>query len=464
MLRSLFICVASLGLVESAVFDGTLDVDGSAAADFLANFCFDKNFDEDNPKNSVGTWEIKLTAECDGNNPDNCPDNLFILGYSDEPESWASVYKNPDMTCDKAIKAAKCTKPTGEEECTRSDHAPVTWECSGGSCTSVASTSNNGLTGEIIQHYDRWWFYAITRCDEQGKSLPFKVDYSVVLLNTQRSAWSTELGFDIMNINTFYLLMFIIFIAFFCVHMYGVRKLSQKIEYLHPMVKLFAMDLFLQLLSISFYMIHWIGYSHDGKGIDGLRQAGEVMDGFTRCLFMLIVILLGKGWTISGEELNGKKVIVAAIVALLLVHFGILLWKFALEDPASVTVDVPLQVILWFQLILWFTFAGYFTYCVFHKWRNEDNPVKRALYFQLGIVLTLWFFADPVVTFVDLAQANRRGWTASRNKVVEQTKMCFSMIGYAFLSYLLWPSRAEEYFNINKPDVMRANIDTYEQL
>jgi len=38
------------------------------------------------------------------------------------------------------------------------------------------------------------------------------------------------------------------------------------------------------------------------------------------------------------------------------------------------------------------------------------------------------------------------------------------LFGYSVLSFLLWPSRAEEYFNISTPDVMKAQIDTYEQL
>jgi hypothetical protein len=284
------------------------------------------------------------------------------------------------------------------------------------------------------------------------------------MLNIQRGSWLTELGFDIMNINTFYLLMFFIFLGFYSTHMYGVRKLSVKLEYLHPMVRLFAVDLTFQFLSIIFYMLHWCTYSSNGVGFNGLRQAGEVMDGITRCLFMLILTLIAKGWTISGDELSGKKFIVAALVSFFLIHCAILLWKFALEDPAAVKMNVALEVILWLELLIWFIFAGFFTFSVFSSWKKEDNPVKRALYFQLGIVFTIWFFGFPIISFVDLAQINDQGWITSRMKVVEQTDMCISLIGYLFLSFLLWPTRAEEYFNINKPDVMRANIDTYEQL
>ena len=219
-----------------------------------------------------------------------------------------------------------------------------------------------------------------------------------------------------MGINTFYLLMFFIFAGFYCVHMWGVRQLGNAIEYYHPLVKMFALTLTMQFLSIIFYMLHWGIYSSNGIGVQALLQAGEVVDAVTRCLFMLILILMAKGWTISGEELTGKKIIVGTVFVFLVVHSCILLWKFALEDPAAVSLSKSLEVILWIELIVWFLFAGYFSFTVFSMWRREENPVKRALYLRMGIIYSIWFFGYPALTFVDLAETSSvaRDWSTVR--------------------------------------------------
>jgi len=446
-------------LASAAIFEDVLS--GSTLLNFLGRFCFDAGIDG----NSSGYYQATLTFdETHASNfikDDGLP-SLRILEYSDQEKSWPSIYDKESLTCLEVITASKACEKRLEKrlECTgwESWLSPVDFKKSG---KTYSDTSKVGIT----QNFNRWWYVAVINCKEDGTHQSMEgLSYKTEFLNTQRASWSEQLGYDVMGLNTFYLAMFFIFLVFFCVHMYGVYNLSSKLEYLHPMIKLFAIDLTLQFVAIIFYMLHWGIYSSNGVGLNALRQAGEVVDAITRVLFMLILTLMAKGWTISGDELTGKKLIIGTLLLFLLIHSAILLYKYQLEDPAAVFMATGLQVILWFELALWFLFACFFSFTVFKSWKKEDNPVKRMLFLQLGVVFTLWFFLYPTLNLVDLSRNSDRGWVTSSAKVMNESTLCVSMAGYAFLSFLLWPSRAEEYFHINKPDVMRANIDTYEQL
>jgi len=449
------LALLSAAVTYAAVFDR--EYSGSDVINFAGRFCFDAWFGDDNSAHKItGNIEITVTIPgdkknvfCDEGQTDNCYINALL--FSDEPDSWPSLYGKDGITCKDAI--------TKSKECTTKD-------CK----LTAASLKKDGddytytLTKPITEQYVRWWFSAVVACRE-GK--PLAMDGLTVhseFLNSQRSDWSKQLGFDVFGLNTFYLTIFFLFLIFYCVHMYGVYNISSKLEYLHPMVKLFAICLTVQFVAIICNMLHWSTYSKNGVGLLALREVGEVVDSITRVIFMLILTLMGKGWTISGDELTHGKPIIGALVLFLVIHSAVMLWKFQLEDPAATSMDTGLEVFLWFELLLWFLFGGFFSITVFQSWKKEENPVKRRLYLQLGIVFSIWMFIYPILSLVNLSNNGDRDWVTKEQKVTSETTLILSMIGYVFLSFLLWPSRAEEYFHINKPDVMRANIDTYEQL
>lgn len=462
------ITLALLGvaIVFAAIFDE--EFSGTEVINFAGRMSFDKwlGTEEESKNGIAGTYTVSVTIpdakkenfKCTEN--DECRINVFV--YSDETKSWPSIYGEEGVTCDGAVHASKwCEeKITNGMDCKEFPTSKLLKQ--------EGSDEGNWVltkTRSISQRFTRWWFVAVIACDAENKPISMDgVTAHSEFLNVQRASWSVQLGYDVMGLNTFYLTMFFLYLIFYCVHMYGVYNLSSKLEYLHPMVKLFAICLTLQFVAIIFPMLHWGIYSTNGIGVNALRQGGEVVDSITRVIFMLILTLMAKGWTISGDELTNGKFIVGALVVFLLVHSAILLWKYQLEDPAAVHLETGLEVIMWIELCMWFLFAVYFSYTVLTSWKKEENPVKRKLFLQLAVVFTIWMFLYPTLSFINLARNSDTGWAATKQKVTSETTLCLSMLGYMFLSFLLWPSRAEEYFNINKPDVMRANIDTYEQL
>jgi len=256
------------------------------------------------------------------------------------------------------------------------------------------------------------------------------------------------------------LIYFFIYTLFLAVHFYGVYGLSKKLNYVHPIVKVFTFVVIAEYVSIFCNLIHYGAYVNDGVGVPSLSRFGEVMDYTARLIFMLMLMLVAKGWTISNEELTGRKYIFATMATFFLLYLIILIWQYAVQDPASTRSNDTLEVFLYMLTTCWFLFGGWFVYTIYNSWKGEDNPVKKALYLKLGVLYTPWFLALPLVVFCTLALDP---WV--QDKTTTDMEVTFNTMAYFVFAWFLWPSRAEEYFQISTPDVTQfKTVDNYERL
>jgi len=110
---------------------------------------------------------------------------------------------------------------------------------------------------------------------------------------------------------------------------------------------------------------------------------------------------------------------------------------------------------------VWFFWAIYFTFAICISYRAEENPVKKTLYRNLALIYGIWLFGLPTVSVLSVLVDP---WV--RDLVLETASIVVSTWAYGFLMFLLWPTRAEEYFNVNKPDVTAPGRrhENYEQL
>jgi len=142
----------------------------------------------------------------------------------------------------------------------------------------------------------------------------------------------------------------------------------------------------LQYFFILFKLIHFVEFSSDGKGLPVLYAMGEVLQLMARVIFILIIMLLALGWTISSETLQGRVIVVASVIIYSAVWLAILIWQLAVQDPADVELPLPLRVMFDLLLAFWFLFALWFAVTIFYNWRREDNPVKKTLYGRMGFI------------------------------------------------------------------------------
>jgi len=212
-------------------------------------------------------------------------------------------------------------------------------------------------------------------------------------------------------------------------------------------------------VSVVVNMTHMVTLGSNGKGFPVLDRIGDILEVSARICFLLFLMLLAKGWTISGDSLSGKKTIIFTVVSFTVCYICILIWKFAVENPAETGVPVALQVFEILLTTVWMFFAFWFIYSIYKSHAAEDNPVKKTLYRNLGFLYGLWFLALPFVVFVSFAFDP---WV--REKAVKTLQLSFTTIAYFVMAFLTWHSRAGEYLDITTPDVSKTRIDNYEQL
>jgi len=170
-------------------------------------------------------------------------------------------------------------------------------------------------------------------------------------------------------------------------------------------------------------------------------------------------MLLAKGWTINNEALTERKWILISASVFLLCDVLVIIWKNAVENPAATNIPLGLSFILYCIVCFWFFWCAWFSYSLSNSYKNESNPAKRWLFRLLALIYIPWLFGLPFITFLQFALAP---WI--REKVVAVFSILISTFGLSFLSFLLWPTRAEEYFLITSPDTMTAGIANYEKL
>jgi len=81
------------------------------------------------------------------------------------------------------------------------------------------------------------------------------------------------------------------------------------------------------------------------------------------------------------------------------------------------------------------------------------------LFAELGLLYGLWFVGLPIAVAVSYSMDP---WV--RDKIIITVAIVISTLAHSVLAFLLWPSRAEEYFTVEKPNVSNPTLQHYENL
>ena len=134
------------------------------------------------------------------------------------------------------------------------------------------------------------------------------VEYDLWLVNGDpngsRNFFTFQFSFELQGV----LQMAIVFLGLFTglgvIHLFGVIVLKAPG---HTLIRLYTASLLSEILGITFHFIHYMIYAKDGVGIVSLRDIGDFCVVVTQCLFMLLLLLIAKGWTITTVYLTNKK-------------------------------------------------------------------------------------------------------------------------------------------------------------
>jgi len=436
-MRILFCVLLFSGFCFGEVIHGVVSSkDGFA---FLGKFCFDWDPESFNKHILIGEVHIRLKKR----KANEKVKDLDILEYDDQADSWPMVYDRgyKDLTCAQKRSYAR------------------DWRNNSGNALGnyqVKWNLNNAFSSTKFSIYEhlrpRFWYYAIANCE------PFEeIAYTIEFKNTRYSAFNQQFGRDIKGLNTLFLFFAPLYIILAVFQSLATFEHWNTNGYLHPIIKLFGASFFFQFIAVIFYAVYYLKFSLDGEHSQ-INIIAKVSEIFGRVILILMLCLLSRGWTISTEYLSGKNELLFVCLIFLMLQIVILIWQSTIENPAATEIPVFYEVCLQLLNLVWIAFGAFFVLSIYNSYKSERNTKKKDLYLKLAVFYGPWMISLPVSIILTIAVAP---W--DRELAVTIFHSIVTFLANTIMIYLVWPSRALDYFSIALPKINYApTVGEYE--
>ncbi|XP_049756766.1 transmembrane protein 145 isoform X4 [Elephas maximus indicus] len=216
-----------------------------------------------------------------------------ILLYFDDPSQWPAVYKAGDKDC---LAKESVIRPENNQVIN------LTTQYAWSGCQVVSEEGTRYLTCSSGRSFrsvrERWWYIALSKCGGDGLQL----EYEMVLTNG-KSFWTRHFSadeFGILETDVTFLLIFTLIFFLSCYFGY----LLKGRQLLHTTYKMFMVAAGVEVLSLLFFCIYWGQYATDGIGNESLKILAKLLFSSSFLIFLLMLILLGKGFTVTRGRIS----------------------------------------------------------------------------------------------------------------------------------------------------------------
>ncbi|KAM8713517.1 hypothetical protein ACLKA7_013782 [Drosophila subpalustris] len=280
----------------------------------------------------------------------------------------------------------------------------------------------------------------LARLSNRSSSILSTLQYNIHLVNVHPNNTAAHLltyqySYDQQNLLEMYLIFMLVYIVLLPMQIYAVRR--QK----HPVTKLFTLSLLTEFVSLSFITIHLILYAANGVGEPKMQAAGDVLDILSRTTFMLILLLLAKGWAVTRQQISrtGWIILMSIWIPYCAFHIFLYIWDRTEVDIIS-DIDEYQTWPGWIVLILRTMFMMWFLYELRNTMKYEHSSKKLDFLLHLGASSLVWFIYLPIVAIVALQVSPM--W---RYKLLQGITNSADCMAYCVMTGLLWPNRAGQY-------------------
>ncbi|XP_029432757.1 transmembrane protein 145 [Rhinatrema bivittatum] len=353
-----------------------------------------------------------------------------ILLYFDDPSQWPAVYKKGSKDC---LMKESVIRPENNQVIN------LTTQYAWSGCQVMSEgdvrylTCSSGRSFRSVR--ERWWYIALSKCGGDGLEL----EYEMVLTNG-KSFWTRHFSadeFGILETDITFLLIFIFILILSCYFGYILKGR----QLLHTTYKMFMMAAGVEVLSLVFFCMYWGQYASDGVGNPSLKILAKLLFSASFLIFLLMLILLGKGFTVTRGRISHVGSIKLSVYMTLytMTHSILFIHEAQFFDPAQVlyTYESPAgygNIALQFIAYVWFCYAILITL--------KQYPEKQAFYVPFFAAYTLWFFAVPVMALI--ANFGIPKW--AREKIVNGIQLGIHLYAHAVFLIITRPSAANKNF------------------
>ncbi|XP_062454692.1 transmembrane protein 145 [Rhea pennata] len=387
-----------------------------------------------------------------------CCENILL--YFDDPSQWPAVYKKGNKDC---LAKESVIRPENNQVI----NLTTAYAWSG--CQVLLQDSVRYLSCASGRSFrsvrERWWYVALSKC---GLSLPhlhrfifvlvalrmavlisvaapapqgdgLQLEYEMVLTNG-KSFWTRHFSADEFGILETDITFLLIFILIFLVSCYFGYLLKGR-QLLHTTYKMFMAAGGVEVLSLLLCCGYWGQYACDGVGNTSLKILAKLLFSVSFLIFLLMLILLGKGFTVTRGRISHTGSVKLSVYMTLysITHVVLLIYEAEFFDPAQVlyTYESPAGyglIALQFLAYVWFCYAILITL--------KQFPEKQPFYVPFFAAYTLWFFAVPVTALI--ANFGIPKW--AREKIVNGIQLGIHLYAHAVFLVMTRPSAANKNF------------------
>ncbi|XP_074837452.1 transmembrane protein 145 isoform X1 [Carettochelys insculpta] len=357
-----------------------------------------------------------------------CCENILL--YFDDPSQWPAVYKSGNKDC---LTKESVIRPENNQVIN------LTTQYAWSGCQVLSQDSVRYLSCASGRSFrsvrERWWYVALSKCGGDGLQL----EYEMVLTNG-KSFWTRHFSADEFGILETDITFLLVFLAILLISCYFGYLLKGR-QLLHTTYKMFMAAAGVEVLSLLFFCIYWGQYACDGVGNGSLKILAKLLFSVSFLLFLLMLILLGKGFTVTRGRISHTGSIKLSVYMTLytITHVVLFIYEAEFFDPAQVlyTYESPAGyglIALQFLAYVWFCYAVLTSL--------KQFPEKQPFYVPFFAAYTLWFFAVPVTALI--ANFGIPRW--AREKIVNGIQLGIHL--YAHAVFLVSPCPPPHAFRV----------------
>lgn len=188
----------------------------------------------------------------------------------------------------------------------------------------VPLVSHTQFTYRLTPLETEYYYVIIAACTNNGTKVPtcnwqksseVSYTYSMHLVNedpdevAKPNPFVYEFPYDLQSLLLLFLVFTFCYYALLACHaVMNTRLCAIKSHRMHRMVKIFTVSLLLEVVHVSFELIHLAVYAYNGEGVSALKYLGEVANLISDWLLILVFVLIGKGWQLTTATIRWKKV------------------------------------------------------------------------------------------------------------------------------------------------------------
>ncbi|XP_065207129.1 transmembrane protein 145-like isoform X2 [Planococcus citri] len=284
----------------------------------------------------------------------------------------------------------------------------------------------------------RWWFLAISHCNAtNGLNLKYKF---LMTNGSPGELWKEHFSADEFYILPLLFTFFVMYILILLATIGCSIELKSR-QLLHSTYKLFTLSVVFQEIGIILLCVAYIRYAIDGVGFPGIKTLGRMFESASEISFLLLLLLLAKGYTITRGRLRLASSVKLTIFmcAYVVTTLGLFIFEQHVFDPGEVLYlyESPAGYgLMILRVAAWWIFEYSTVFTLKHY------PEKSNFYYPFNLMGTLWFIAGPCFTLIANSLIDK--WI--RESVVYGVCHFIAIIGHILFFLLTVPSKANKNF------------------